>query len=369
MPGKQRRDLFTKKNTLDNQSEVICVDQKIRCAVIGVGRLGYWHAVNIATRISNAELASICDLDINKAKQAANELDIPHFTNDADIIMEDSSIKAVIIATSTASHYELLVKASEYNKDVFVEKPLTMDIEHAYEVQKLFTINNTVCQVGFMRRFDPAYDQAKKRITAGDIGEPIYYKGISRDPIAPHEEFVKKSGGIFVDVAIHDFDIARYLMGSEISSVLSRGKVLKNSFMENYNDVDQGLSYIEFASGGAGDVEVSRNAFYGYDIRAEVIGTEGTIFIGEMKHHSIYILNKSGKTHDIMPDFPDRFADAYFLEIKDFFNAVQEGRKPRVTTEDGVRALEIGLAARESIETQKKVSLHSKTNKVGGEIS
>lgn len=333
------------------------MNNKIRCAVIGVGRLGYWHSVNIASRIRNAELVSICDINISKAEKVAKELGVSHFTDDSNMIMEDTTIDAVIIATTTSSHYELLLRASEHNKYIFVEKPIVIDIEQAKEIQSVFNKNKTFCQVGFMRRYDPAYDQAKKRIEAGDIGKPIYFKGISRDPFAPHAEFIKTSGGIFVDASIHDFDLARYLMNSEITAISSHGSILKNSFMKEYNDVDQGLSFVEFESGASGDIEVSRNAYYGYDIRTEVIGTEGTIFIGELKQHNISILDKSGKTHDILPNFPERFKDAYYLEMLDFIQAIEEKRLPRVTTEDGVKALEIALAAKKSLETQEKMFL------------
>lgn len=345
----------------------MCMEKKIRCAVIGVGRLGYWHATNISTQIRNVELVAICDSNRAQAENVANGLCVPQFTDDANVIMEDASIDAIIIATSTSSHHELLVKAAKNNKHVFVEKPITLDLEHAYHVRDIFKEKDTICQVGFMRRFDPAYDRAKKRILAGDIGEPLYFKGISRDPVAPHVDFIGKSGGIFIDVSIHDFDIARYLMNSDITAVLSVGQIVKYPFLKEHQDVDQGLSYIEFESGAIGDIEASRNAYYGYDIRAEVIGSEGSLFIGDLKHHDIYILNKTGKSHDIIPDFPERFAEAYYLEMKDFFTAIQENRVPRVAVDDGVKALEVGVAARESSKTQKKIYLQESKKIVMGE--
>ncbi|MFC0469062.1 Gfo/Idh/MocA family oxidoreductase [Halalkalibacter kiskunsagensis] len=332
------------------------MSKKVRTAVFGLGRLGYWHAVNVA-KSRNAELVALCDVNLEAAEKIAAELDVPSFTNNPEEIFQDDQIEAVVVASPTNTHFDLLSKASATGKAIFVEKPLTIDLQEAFEIKKILESNNTICQVGFMRRFDPAYDAAKKRIDAGDIGKPIYFRGISRDPVAPHESFIEHSGGLFIDVAIHDFDIARYLMNSEVSSVSSHGRVLKYPFMEKYGDVDQSLTYMEFATGAAGDAEASRNAYYGYDIRAEVIGTEGSIFIGNLRQHDIQVLTKAGNTHDILPDFPTRFTDAYSLELEDFFRVVIEKAVPRVTVEDGVKALEIAYAATEAFKTGQKVDL------------
>ncbi|MGM0777949.1 MAG: inositol 2-dehydrogenase [Bacillota bacterium] len=334
--------------------------KKIRTAVFGLGRLGYWHAVNVA-KIRGADLVSLCDMNIENARRVAAELDVPHYTANPEEIFQDDSIQAVIIASPTSTHFELLKRASETGKAIFVEKPLTIDIAEAQKIKQTIEQNKTICQVGFMRRFDPAYDAAKKRIAAGDIGDPIYFRGVSRDPHAPHEEFVENSGGMFIDVSIHDFDIARYLINSEVTSVSAHGKVLKYPFMKKYGDVDQSLTYIEFASGAAGDVEASRNAYYGYDIRAEIIGTEGSIFIGNLRQHDIQVLTKAGNTHDILPDFPTRFADAYTFELEDFFRVIAENATPRVTVDDGVKALEIAYAARESYEKGQTIDLSKVT--------
>lgn len=330
--------------------------RKVRTAVFGLGRLGYWHAVNV-TKNRYAELVTVCDVSLETAERMANELEVPHYTNNPEDIFQEESIEAVIIATPTSTHFDLLKRASESGKAIFVEKPLTTDLNDARKIQEIIHSNHTICQVGFMRRFDPAYAEAKRRIAAGDIGNPIYFRGISRDPQAPHESFVEHSGGIFVDVSIHDFDIARYLMNSEVTSVSSHGSVLKYPFVKKYDDVDQALTYIEFASGAAGDVEASRNAYYGYDIRAEVIGTEGSIFIGNLREHDIQILTKTGNTHDILPDFPVRFKDAYNIELEDFYKVVLEKGTPQITVDDGVKALEISYAARKSHQRGQKVKL------------
>lgn len=331
--------------------------KNIRCAVLGVGRLGSWHAENLATKIQGAELVCIVDPNENLAKTVAHNLGVEKWTTNFNEVFEEPSIDAVIIATPTSTHGEMIKKAIAAGKHIFVEKPITQELSEANEIIQLIQDSAVFCQVGFMRRYDPAYAEAKKRIVAGDIGKPIYFKAVSRDPIAPSPEYVKNSGGMFLDMSIHDYDIARFLMDSEVNSVVANGSVLVNPFMKDYNDVDQSISYLTFESGAAGDIEGSRNAHYGYDIRGEVIGTEGTIVIGSLKDHDIKILTKKGSTHDIVPDFPTRFKDAYVLEMIDFIDSLRNNSKPKVTEVDGKAALEIALKARESFETGQIVYL------------
>lgn len=330
--------------------------ETIRCAVLGLGRLGYWHAENI-TRIPGAQLAWVVDPVEGKAEKIAQKLNVENWTQHSDEVFQDQVVDAVIIATPTDTHGELIQRAARYKKHVFVEKPLTQDIGEAQEVINSIHEQGVTCQVGFMRRFDPAYQEAKRRILAGDIGKPIYFKAISRDPGSPPPAFIKSSGGIFLDMSIHDYDMARYLMGAEVISVSAHGKVLMNPFMERYNDVDQAISYLTFSSGASGDIEGSRNAHYGYDIRGEVLGTEGTLFIGSLQHHDVHILNKKGCLHDLIPAFPQRFQNAFFEEMVHFIQCLQNEVRPDVTEVDGKKALEIAIAARDSYTLKKNINI------------
>lgn len=331
--------------------------KRIRCAVLGLGRLGYWHAENLMTKIKGAELSCIADPFANQAEKVANELGVKNWTKDPSEVFANDELDAVIIATPTSTHASMIKQAATHKKHIFVEKPITHDLEESDEVIQVIQENRVYCQVGFMRRFDPAYTEAKRRILAGDIGKPIYFKGVSRDPGSPPAEFIKNSGGIFLDMSIHDYDIARFLMESEVTSVSSHGKILVNTFMEEFHDVDQALTYLTFASGAAADIEASRNAFYGYDIRGEVIGTEGTIAIGSLRYHDVKVLTKKGSTHDIVPAFPERFADAYQRELSHFIECLQNGEEPAVTAVDGKMALEIAMAAKKSFESRRKIDL------------
>ncbi|WP_027417620.1 inositol 2-dehydrogenase [Aneurinibacillus terranovensis] len=333
--------------------------KQIRCAVLGLGRLGYWHAENLATKIKGATLQCVADPFAGQAEKVARELDAKQWTRDPNEVFENSNIDAVIIATPTSTHADMIQKAAKNGKHIFVEKPLTNDVKEADEVIRIIQENQVLCQVGFMRRFDPAYVEAKRRVLAGDIGTPIYFKGVSRDPGSPPAEFIKNSGGIFFDMSIHDYDVARFLLGAEVTTVSAHGNVLVNSFMEEFHDVDQSLTYITFDSGAAADVEASRNAFYGYDIRGEIMGTEGTIVIGSLRYHDVQVLNKNGSTHDIVPAFPERFNNAYQLEMAHFIDCLRKNEAPAVTAIDGKIALEIAAAAKKSFETGQKVHLHS----------
>ncbi len=330
---------------------------QIRVAVIGLGRLGYWHAENLATKIKGVQLASVVDPLDGRAEQVARELGIPRWSKDPREVFEDASIDAVVLVTPTSTHAEMITQAANHGKQIFVEKPITQTLEEADQVIQVLNKNNVSCQVGFMRRFDPAYAEAKRRIDAGDIGKPLYFKGVSRDGNCPPAQFIKHSGGLFLDVAIHDYDIARFLMGTEVETVTATGNVLLHTFMKEYEDVDQAVTTLTFGSGAAGDIETMRIAPYGYDIRGEVIGTEGSIQIGSLRHHDVLLLDTKGSTHDIIPDFPTKFKHAYLLEMEHFIDSLRKSERPSCTEIDGKIALEIAAAATESFRTAATVKL------------
>lgn len=333
------------------------MSKKIRCAVLGLGRLGYWHAENLSHRVKGAELVAVVDPLEGRAKQVAQELGVPNWSQNPNDVFENPDIDAVAIVTPTTTHAELVKRAAASGKHIFVEKPITQTLQEADEVIEAIRKNNVFCQVGFMRRFDPAYVEAKKRIEAGDIGKPIYFKGITRDGNTPPPEFIKHSGGLYLDFSIHDYDTARFFLGAEVTSVTAHGSVIQNEYVKEFHDVDQALTYLTFDSGAAADIEASRNAAYGYDIRAEIIGTEGAIQIGSLQHHDIKVLTKKGCTHDIIPDFPSQFLDAYLYEMVSFIECLRNNQKPLVDEYDGKIALEIAVAATKSYRTGKTVQL------------
>ncbi|MBS4208889.1 Gfo/Idh/MocA family oxidoreductase [Bacillus sp. FJAT-50079] len=337
---------------------------KIRCAMIGLGRLGSIHAGNLVNHIKDAELLYVVDPFEGRAEQVARELGVQRWANDPNTAFKDPDVDAVIIATPTPTHAEMVKLAAKNKKHIFIEKPITQTLEETTDVIHLINENNVLCQVGFMRRYHPTFVEAKKRIEAGEIGKPIYFKGFTRDnppgkyPISPPIAFLKNSGGIFLDLAIHDYDIARYLIGSEVTSVLATGKIIMNSFMEEYDDVDQAITYLEFSNGATGDIESSRNSPYGFDIGCEVIGTEGAIQIPTIREKEITLLSPTGK-HEPGPIFPPSLSEAFTLEINDFIQSIIRNRRTSCNEVDGKQALEIAVAATESYKTGKKIEIHS----------
>lgn len=320
----------------------------IRVAVLGLGRLGLFHASNMMNKVKGADLVLVCDPLAEHAEMVAEQLGVKRWTSDPEEVFADQDVDAVVIVTPTSTHADMITKAARSGKQIFVEKPLTSTVAEAEKVIKVVEETGVVCQVGFMRRYDPGFHDARERIEAGEIGKPIYFKGFSRDSGSPPASFIKNSGGIFLDCSIHDYDMARYLMGSEISSVSGHGRILINSFMEEYGDVDQAITYLEFENGGAGDVEASRTSPYGHDIRAEIIGTEGAIFVGSLRNSDVTVQSSTGSNHEIVPNFQTRFREAYILELEQFIKCVKGDEEPRVTSLDSKINMQVALAATES---------------------
>ncbi|WP_077319593.1 inositol 2-dehydrogenase [Virgibacillus proomii] len=331
--------------------------KEIRCAIFGVGRLGMVHAENMMNRIPGLEVVTVVTTREESAKRAANELGIANWTTNSQEVFQDPSIDAVIIATPTKTHAELIIQAANSRKHIFVDKPLTETLEEADQVIKAVEENQVYCQVGFMRRFDPSYLAAKRRIVQGDIGKPLYFKGLSRDPGSPPEAFIKTSGGIFLDLCIHEYDIARFLLDDEVESVWAFGDVLVHPFMKKYGDVDQSITFLTFKNGATASIEGSRNSTFGYDVRGEVVGTEGAIQIGALQHHNNIILKQNNSYHDNTPDFILKFEAGFLAEMVHFVDCIQNNRRPLVDEVDGKKSLAVAVAATESFRKKEKVTL------------
>lgn len=321
----------------------------ISVAILGLGRLGISHVENIL-KITNFDLKVVCDHKMELAQEVAKKYNIPKFTNRPADIFENDSIQAVIIVSSTTTHFELVTSALRAGKAVFVEKPLTIDLQESLMIEKVLAQTNGFCQIGFMRRFDFDYMEAKRAIEAGAIGEPIYFKGISRDPYAPPLSFIERSGGIFIDLMIHDIDLAHYLMGKAVTEVAAFGSIIKYPDFKKAGDIDQALAYLKFENGSIGDLEGSRNAFYGYDVRTEIIGTEGTLLIGSNRKSNVQLLTDTGNRHEIIPVFQERFATAYVNELSAFAYAIEQGQPSLATVSDSIRALKVAHAATKSFQ-------------------
>lgn len=329
---------------------------KLNCGVIGLGRLGYRHAASVM-RNTRARLIGAADPSAEARQRAQVDFGPELVTEDYRALLERKDIDAILIATPTQQHHAVLVDTLRAGKSIFVEKPITYTIEEAREICELVDRTRTFLQVAFMRRFDPGHVAAKKMIDAGEIGDPIYINDIQRDPCGPPPAYVPQSGGIFVDMAIHNLDCVRWLMGREISNIYAQGAVLKHSFLKAMDDVDEGDMLVTFDNNTRGHVEVSRNANDIYDIRTEVIGTKASVYIGQVQHTPFIKVSGAGLTYDVASWCLGRFEKAYELEVDAFVEAVLEGKPSPVTARDGLVALALAKAATASSKKSQAVQL------------
>ncbi|AEC01322.1 Gfo/Idh/MocA family oxidoreductase [Parasphaerochaeta coccoides] len=329
--------------------------KRIRCGVIGLGRLGFRHAANLAGSIPGAELTAVSDVS-SKALElfTASYPSVAGFTDYHDVL-NSKDIDAVVIASSTTMHAAMITDAINAGKAVFCEKPLSLNLDEALAVQELAAKKHAFVQLGFMRRFDAGYAAAKKKIESGDIGTPVSLLGISRDPSCPPIEFAKSSGGLILDLCVHDFDLCRWFTGSEAVEIYARGGIVRYKELEAVGDIDHVNIEITFANGVLGSLEGSRNSRYGYDVRTEVVCSEGAAFIGNLQDSPMEVMDASGIHKNTVDGFLGRFGQAYLEELRRFIHDVQAGNAPCVGIDDGIAALKLGIAANASLRQGKPV--------------
>jgi scyllo-inositol 2-dehydrogenase (NAD+) len=331
---------------------------KIKVGLIGLGRLGRVYARDLATRVTGVDLAAIADTNATLAEDTARELDIPRWYMDPLAMMDDPSVEAIVIVSPTHTHCDLVVGALERGKPVFCEKPPALSLAETQTMKDAVARKKGFLQMGFMRRFDAGYAGAKKRIEAGIIGTPIVFKSSSRDPHRPSLEYANpaSSGGMIVDMGIHDFDLARFFMG-EVASVAAVGGTLAYPELAEVGDIDNAVVTLTFTSGCIGIVDLSRSGIYGYDIFGEILGTTGTIRIGYLRETPLFVMTKNQVAHDTVPFFMERFRDAYTVQLQSFVDNLRNDREPPVTIDDGIGALRIALGATRAQATGLPVSL------------
>jgi inositol 2-dehydrogenase len=334
------------------------VKRKLNVGVIGLGRLGKVYARYFAYQIPNARLAAIADIDPAAVESTARELDVEAaFTNYHDLL-DGKKVDAVAIITSTKMHHEVVIAAAKAGKAIFCEKPLSISLEESNEMLKVIDQTKVFFHMGFMRRYDPGYAAAKKKIEDGAIGTAVVFKSSSRDPFRPALEYAHpaNSGGLILDMGIHDFDLARWFMG-EVKSVYSIGGTLAYPEMKPIGDIDNAIVSLYFTSGALGSVDLSRNGTYGYDIRTEILGTNGSVQIGYLRETPILLMKKEGIIHDAVPYFFERFERAYLAQLKSFVETYLEGKEPAITCADGIAALKIALTATRSFHENRPLAV------------
>ena len=333
-------------------------EKNIRLGVIGAGRIGKIHAENLATRVPGVTVTSIADVDLKAAQETAGRLHIQKATANAQEILQDPSIEAVAICSSTDTHARLIVEAARAGKHIFCEKPIDHNLARIDEALQAVEEAGVKLQIGFNRRFDPNFRKVHGLVAAGKIGKPHILRITSRDPAPPPVSYIKVSGGIFLDMTIHDFDMARYLLGSEVNEVFVLGGVMVDPMIGEAGDIDTAIISLRFQNGAIGTIDNSRRAVYGYDQRVEVFGSEGMITVSNNTPDTHVYSNEEG-VHSAKPlyFFLERYTESFITEMKEFVESIQMGTPTPVTGIDGRIPVIIGMAAQKSYLENRPVSL------------
>lgn len=333
-------------------------NKRLQVGVIGAGRIGKIHAGNLATRIPGAEVAAVADIDLKSAQETAARLHIPKAVGDYHTLLSDSTIDAVAICSSTDTHAQIIIEAASAGKHIFCEKPIDHDllkIDRALDAVKRAGV---ALQIGFNRRFDPNFRKVHEMVATGKIGKPHILRITSRDPAPPPVSYIEVSGGIFLDMTIHDFDMARFLMGSEVTEVYTAGKVLVDPKIGEAGDIDTAIITLYFENGAIGTIDNSRQAVYGYDQRVEVFGSEGLVIV-QNNTPDTHIYSNGEGVHSAKPlyFFLERYTESFIAEMSEFVESIQKGTPPPVIGEDGRIPVVVGMAARKSYLEHRPVKL------------
>ena len=333
---------------------------RLKVGVVGVGRLGRVYVRDLAGRIPETAVVAVADTNRALADQIAAEFDVPKAYGSAQELIADRDVDAVVVVTPTHTHREIVIAAAQSKKPTFCEKPPAISLAECTAMADAVSKSGTFFQMGFMRRFDPGYAAAKEKIAQGAIGRPVVFKSTSRDPYRPSLEYANpvSSGGILVDMGIHDFDLARWFMG-EVETVSAVGGVLAYPEMASIGDIDNAIATLVFADGRLGVIDLTRNGVYGYDISTELLGDAGTVRVGYLRETPIFTMTKNNIAHDTVPYFMERFERAYTLQLQNFAQNVLQDRTPPVAITDGVEALRIALAATAACRKGQPVTVHN----------
>jgi myo-inositol 2-dehydrogenase/D-chiro-inositol 1-dehydrogenase len=332
--------------------------QKLNVGLVGAGRIGRVHAEHLAYRIPEADLVAVSDIFEPAAQKLAADFQLPAAYTDHRRIMEDETIRAVVICSSTDTHAQFIEEAAQAGKHIFCEKPIDHDLTKIDRVLAAVERAGVKLQVGFNRRFDPDFRRVREIVASGDIGEPHILRITSRDPSPPPIEYVKVSGGIFLDMTIHDFDMARFLIGAEVEEVYATGGVMVDSAIGAAGDIDTAVITLRFENGVIGVIDNSRKAVYGYDQRVEVFGSGGCVS-ADNNYPNTTVISDARRIHRDLPlnFFMDRYVESYIAEMRAFVQCVLKDTTPPVTGLDGRVPVVMGYAAKKSVQENRPVKL------------
>jgi myo-inositol 2-dehydrogenase / D-chiro-inositol 1-dehydrogenase len=319
---------------------------RVGVAFLGVGRMGMSHLQTLAG-IRNARVVVVADPDIEAARRGQQVSFAERATTDALDAINDPAVEAVVIVTPTSTHAALIEASLRAGKAIWSEKPIALSVEETNRVVEIWRETGLPVQLGFMRRFDPGYVRAKALIDAGELGRIEQFRSYSRDTNMPPVSFIRNSGGSFLDMSVHDFDLARWLVG-EIEEVSAWGaNIIDDRFAEG-DDIDTAVTMLRFENGALGVVEMSRRSAWGYDIRTEVAGYDGKVVVEALQKTAATFSRRFAFEADHYESFPDRFEVAYRIELETFFRTLGEGGVPAPGPEEALKTLQVAVAARQS---------------------
>lgn len=339
--------------------------EKIKVGIVGLGRLGYSHAENLAYHIPNCELTAVCTRTEETVKRTQEKLNVPYGYTEYNEMLDNKELDAVFIASPSNLHSNQVIKALQAGFHVFTEKPLGLTVKETEKVAKVVEEHpNQIFMLGFMRRYDESYMEAKKLIDEGHIGKPVMIRSYGLDPAANIEGILKyatggDSGGIFLDMGVHDLDIARWLIGLEAKEVWALGGSYAYPQFDEIGDAETVTAMVNFEEGVIGVFALSRNAAHGAHVETEIIGTKGSLQIGtEPSRNKLTIFDEKGIVKNVYEDFYDRFRHAFRAETEEFINCIIEKRQPEVTAWDGVEATRLAYACKASLDSGEKIKIN-----------
>jgi myo-inositol 2-dehydrogenase/D-chiro-inositol 1-dehydrogenase len=330
---------------------------RVNIGVIGTGRMGSVHTRNLVRRIPQANVVAVCDIRLEVAQAVADELGIQGVIRDYHELLMDDRIEAVVIASSTNTHAFMMQDAARAGKHIFCEKPLALDLDSINVALAAVEEAGVKLQVGFNRRFDSNFQRVHELVASGEIGAPCILRITSRDPEPPPMDYVRVSGGLFLDMMIHDFDMARFQLG-DVEEVYAMGTVLVAPEIGLAGDVDTAVVTLRFKNGAMGVIDNCRKATYGYDQRLEVLGSEGAAWAGNEMTDAVVHADQGGFHSATLPQFfMQRYSEAYVSEMCEFVECLVSDKTPPVTGRDGRLAVVLGYAALKSHQENRPVRL------------
>lgn len=333
-------------------------NKEVVLGIIGAGNIGKLH-INNLKHMSGARIKTISDQYPDGLKEWFKTTGAENFTEDYDDILNDSEIDAVFICTPTDTHTTIIKAAAKAGKHIFCEKPISLSDDETLEAYDVVKKAGVKFQIGFNRRFDHNFSRVKDLVSTDKIGDLHILKITSRDPAAPPLSYVKSSGGMFIDMTIHDFDMARYIADSEIEEVFAKGSVLVDSEIGKLGDIDTAIITLKFANGAIGVIDNSREAVYGYDQRLEAFGSKGSAQVQNETETNVQHLSSAGVVEDKpLHFFLERYNDAFIKEVEEFLKSVGSDNNTAITFKDGIMAQRIALAAKESLESGQPVKVN-----------